>query len=114
MKISGVDDIGVIVRQRRKALTLSQAELASRSGVTRQWLTRFERGNAEVALSKVFAVLRELDLMMRIDAREDSVVPRQYDIPRVVVPRMTFEPVALARVRDRLRAIPLDEASCDE
>lgn len=60
-------DVGAIVRQRRLDLRLSQAALAERANVTRQWLIRFEQGNGEVTLAKVFAVLRALELGTRID-----------------------------------------------
>lgn len=66
------DEIGQIVRQRRLDLGLSQVELASRTDVTRQWLSRFEQARADVALSKVLRILRELELFVDIREREDT------------------------------------------
>jgi transcriptional regulator with XRE-family HTH domain len=99
VKVSTTEDIGVIARQQRHRLRISQAQLAARAGVTRQWLTRFERGNAEVSLSKVFAVLRELDLRVRLDAAEDvdnRLLAPTYESPRITMPavdRSSLEPV---------------------
>lgn len=86
MRVSRATDVGVIARQRRQDLNISQVELASRAGVTRQWLNRFERGNVEVSLSKVLAVLTELELKIRLDALDDMPVRSKgatFDIPRV-------------------------------
>lgn len=91
MRVSNIEDIGVIARQRRQELHISQVDLASRAGVTRQWLTRFERGNPEVSLSKVFAVLRELDLKVRVDAVNDPETRRTsavFQIPRIATPEI--------------------------
>lgn len=90
MRIRAASDLGAIARERRRELEISQHELARRAGVTRQWLVRFERGNTEVALAKVFAVLRELNLTLRADnsgspqARQTAV---GYVIPRVELPQ---------------------------
>lgn len=89
MRVSDTEDLGIIARQRRQQMRISQAELAARAGVTRQWINRFERGNAEVTLSKVFAVIRELSLKVRVDTTEDLDVAAkiaQYEIPRISLP----------------------------
>lgn len=43
------DDWGNIVRDRRVELGLSQGALAEKIGMSRQWVVRFENGNAAVA-----------------------------------------------------------------
>jgi HTH-type transcriptional regulator/antitoxin HipB len=50
--IRTADDIAQLVRERRKQLGLSQAELARRAGVSRQWIVDLEHGKptAEVSL----------------------------------------------------------------
>ncbi|QOD44148.1 helix-turn-helix domain-containing protein [Clavibacter zhangzhiyongii] len=69
MLASWPEDLGNVARQRRQDLGLSQEELAHRSGVTRQWLTRFETAKGDAALSKVMRVLRELDLRLEVEAK---------------------------------------------
>jgi transcriptional regulator with XRE-family HTH domain len=127
MRVTAFEDVGIIARQRRQDLAMSQVELAARAGVTRQWLTRFERGNSEVSLSKVLAILRELDLKVRIDAidRTGSAAGAptriSFEIPRIEMPRITLpevkssftvsnllpinNPELLSQVRDRINAL---------
>jgi len=75
MKTPWPEDIGRVARQRRIDLNLSQDELAARSGITRQWLSRFESAKADVSLSKVLAVLRELDLEVDVRVSQPPLVP---------------------------------------
>ncbi len=84
MRVRAVGHFGAMARQRRRGLGLSQGALAERAGVTRQWLVRFEHGNAEVALSKAFAVLAELDLVIRVDPAGSASDP----MPRLVIPNI--------------------------
>ena len=91
MRIRHIDDFGAIARQRRRDLGLSQAEVASRAGVTRQWLVRFEQGNSEVSLSKVFSVLTELELLVKaepVESNESSTAATQrtFSIPQIEMP----------------------------
>jgi HTH-type transcriptional regulator/antitoxin HipB len=67
--------LAAAVRGRRLDLGLSQAELARRAGVSRQWVNEFEAGKpaAELAL-----VLRLLDAL----ALELTVAPRSGETPR--------------------------------
>ena len=58
-----LSELGETVAQRRKALGLSQSEVAKRSGITRELLLRFERGQvAEFGSRKLLAVLAVLGL----------------------------------------------------
>ena len=51
-------ELGETVAARRKALKLSQSEVASRTGLTRETLVRFERGQlSEFGSRKLLAVL---------------------------------------------------------
>jgi DNA-binding XRE family transcriptional regulator len=62
MLISNPVDVGAGVRQRRIDLSMSQTELAERIAATRQWMSRFEQGKADVTLPRALAILRQLDL----------------------------------------------------
>jgi HTH-type transcriptional regulator/antitoxin HipB len=112
MRIRAVDDFGAVARQRRQDLGLSQAELAERAGVTRQWLVRFERGNSEVSLSKVFALLSELGLVVRADAsgagRTGASSPEpKFTVPKVDMPQLNTD--ILRQTLDGLSIAPAQE-----
>jgi transcriptional regulator with XRE-family HTH domain len=56
-------ELGEAVAARRKALKLNQSEVAMRSGLTRESLVRFERGQlSEFGSRKLLAVLAVLGL----------------------------------------------------
>ena len=58
-------ELGGAVAARRKARHLTQAELARRTGLTRELITRLERGQVtEFGSRKLLAVLAVLDLEM--------------------------------------------------
>jgi HTH-type transcriptional regulator/antitoxin HipB len=60
-----LQELGEAVAARRKKRRLTQAELASRAGLTRELVARFERGNVtEFGSRKLLAVLAVLDLEM--------------------------------------------------
>ena len=98
MRIREVEGFGAIARQRRRDQGLTQAELAEKSGVTRQWLVRFENGNPEVALSKVYAVLRVLELTVRVEPVAERRVgahpiDRSFMIPTVDPSTILMSPI---------------------
>lgn len=55
-------DFGARAAERREELGLSQAQLADRAHVTRDWLARFETGRQNVTLMRVLDVYRALGL----------------------------------------------------
>jgi HTH-type transcriptional regulator / antitoxin HipB len=58
-------ELGQAVSSRRKTLQLNQNEVAQRSGITRESLVRFERGQvSEFGSRKLLAVLAVLGLEM--------------------------------------------------
>ncbi len=62
MRIRSPRDFGLVVREARRAEKLTQAELATRAGVTREWIVGFERGNRGAEVGRVFQVLTALGL----------------------------------------------------
>lgn len=52
--------VGAYAAERRELRGLTQAELARRTGVSRAWVSRFERGDGSPSLRAVMDVLREL------------------------------------------------------
>jgi transcriptional regulator with XRE-family HTH domain len=60
-----LSELGQAVSENRKALRLTQSDVAHRSGLTRESLTRFERGRVtEFGSRKLLAVLAVLGLEM--------------------------------------------------
>lgn len=58
-------ELGEAVAARRKALKMSQSEVANRTGLTRETLVRFERGQlTEFGSRKLLAVLAVLGMEM--------------------------------------------------
>jgi HTH-type transcriptional regulator / antitoxin HipB len=58
-------ELGAAVATRRKALKMSQSEVARRTGLTRETLVRFERGQlSEFGSRKLLAVLAVLGMEM--------------------------------------------------
>jgi HTH-type transcriptional regulator/antitoxin HipB len=51
------NDIGALIRDRRRAMKLDQAELAEMIGVSRLWVNQVERGKAGASLGLVLRAL---------------------------------------------------------
>ncbi|MCR1806895.1 helix-turn-helix transcriptional regulator [Stenotrophomonas geniculata] len=60
-------DLGLVIRQRRKALRWDQAQLAERVGVSRQWLIEMEKGKPRAELQLVLRTLNVLGLVLTVD-----------------------------------------------
>jgi transcriptional regulator with XRE-family HTH domain len=86
--LSTVSAIGARVAARREELGLTQVELASRVGVSREWVLRFERGNSGANLGGVLKVLRELNITLNEQALS-SQSPDPAQAPRTQRPRPT-------------------------
>jgi HTH-type transcriptional regulator/antitoxin HipB len=88
MKIRTVSDLGLLLRERRRELRLTQAELAERIGASRQWIIRVEQGNqrSDVGLVlKAIAALRlTLDVRGDSDTTPSDEKTRRIDIDAVV------------------------------
>jgi HTH-type transcriptional regulator / antitoxin HipB len=62
MRINTVHDLAAAVRGRRQELNLSQAELAARVGVSRDWVSFVENGKPTVEVGLVLRLLDALGL----------------------------------------------------
>ena len=78
MRINSMGDVAATARGRRHDLGLSQAELASQAGVSREWINGFEAGKATVEFGLVIRLLDALglgiDLVKRADGVDDGSV----------------------------------------
>lgn len=66
MYIHTVPEIASLIRERRRALRLSQAAVAAQIGTSRQWLVAFEGGQPNVELAPVLRALRLLGLTLSV------------------------------------------------
>ncbi len=69
MKIITPEDIGQIIRQKRKSDGLTLEEAAAVCGVSYAFLSALENGKATVQLNKVLQVLRGLGLELKANIR---------------------------------------------
>lgn len=85
--LRSANDLGAAIRDRRRKLGLNQQELATRVGVTRQWIIEIEQGKERAAIGLVLRTLNALGLELsaletapepnpRIETDIDAVVRR--------------------------------------
>lgn len=66
--------MGALVRLRRRAAGLSQAELAAMAGVGRRFVAELEGGKASVRLDTTRAVLAVFGLILRPEPRSGAAL----------------------------------------
>jgi HTH-type transcriptional regulator/antitoxin HipB len=64
MKINSAKDLGLLIRDHRKAKGWTQAKLAKQAGVKALWISQFERGKATVQVGLVFQTLKALNISL--------------------------------------------------
>jgi HTH-type transcriptional regulator / antitoxin HipB len=67
-------DLTLVAKGRRLALHLTQAEVADRAKVSRQWLNEFERGKPTAEIQLVLRLLSALDLRLSVDVPGEAEV----------------------------------------
>ncbi len=67
MRIRTPLELGLVIRDKRRKLKLSQNELARKAGVGRQWVIAIEYGKSRAELGLVLRTLNALDLPLTID-----------------------------------------------
>ena len=77
MQIRTPVDLGLVIRDRRRKLQLSQTDLARKVGVGRQWIVGIEHGKPRAELWLVLRTLSALGLSFTIDAGDR--LPRSSD-----------------------------------
>ncbi len=66
-RIGSIREFAATARGRRQGLGLSQAELAIRARVSRQWISEFEAGKPTAELALVLRLLDALELRLDVD-----------------------------------------------
>lgn len=72
MRVNSIHDLASAVRGRRLELGLSQSELASRAGVSRDWVNSFEAGKPTVELILVLKIMEQIGLRLDVAESADS------------------------------------------
>lgn len=60
------EQLGQLIRQKRREKGFSQLVLAERLGVERKWVMRLESGNAKAELGLVLKAMAALDIQLRL------------------------------------------------
>ncbi len=77
-------DVGALIKDRRRALGLDQAELAEQIGVGRLWVNQVERGKPGASLGLVLRALAAVGVDLKAVGEGESVQQSKY--PPVVSP----------------------------
>jgi transcriptional regulator with XRE-family HTH domain len=92
--------VGQKIRQIRKSRHLTQAELASRIGVTQSDLSRMENGEYKVGLDTLFRILQVFELSMSNFFEEPSPEAGPSDAQAAAAPSAPSAPFDDALARD--------------
>ena len=65
-------DIGAIIRSERKALGLTQSDLAAASGLSLRFISELERGRVTAGIGRVLYVLKMLGLEVVLESPPDD------------------------------------------
>ena len=82
MRIRTPQDLGLILRQKRRQLGLSQTALAVRVGVSRQWLVGVEQGKPTAEIGLILRTFGALGLSISIETSAN--ISPAIDLDRVV------------------------------
>lgn len=78
MRVANARDLGNCVRDRRRQLDLTQAELAVRAKVSRRWLSDLETGKETADFGLVLRTLHALALVVNVQP-EEKLAPIDLD-----------------------------------
>ena len=79
-------DLGALIRERRRQEGLDQRALAERVGVSRQWIIEAEQGKPRAAIGLLLRTLDVLGVTLAVDegTADTGPAPRAPDIDAIV------------------------------
>jgi y4mF family transcriptional regulator len=77
MQLHTVRDVGATVRDARVRQGLTQAELARRAGVSREWLVRLEHGSPRLEMQLVLDTLAAVGLTLAAVESDPADTPHE-------------------------------------
>lgn len=98
--MKSIADVSNVLRERQKALRLSQEDLRASAGLSRQTMTHVLRGDQDFKLSTLLAVADRLGLQMVLVPRDAAAAVLGVSTEPVVA---TAVEEALARLRNKPR-----------
>ncbi|MDT8370028.1 MAG: helix-turn-helix domain-containing protein [Longimicrobiales bacterium] len=72
MNVTNEREMGLMLRERRRDLGLTQAELAEQIGASRYWVIEMEKGKSTAEVGLMLRALRVLGLVIDIRAVSGS------------------------------------------
>lgn len=89
MNVRNAFQIGVLVRDRRKALGIGQQVLADRLGVSRYWVSQLENGNSGASIGQTLNALAVLGVGLdaQIQGTAKGHTPTSVDLFAAVLDR---------------------------
>ena len=72
ISVHSTADIGAIIRSERKALGLTQSDLAAASGLSLRFISELERGRVTAGIGRVLHVLKMLGLEVVLETPDDG------------------------------------------
>jgi HTH-type transcriptional regulator/antitoxin HipB len=72
--------IGRQLRERRRALGITQAELAVRSELSRRTITAMEKGETDITLTRLLSVLQVLGMQLRLSESDIKRRPTEAEL----------------------------------
>jgi HTH-type transcriptional regulator/antitoxin HipB len=84
MNILVAKDLGALIRDRRNELGITQEELAEQVGVSRVWIVAVEKGKSSAQVDLVLRTVRQLGLVLRVDAVAPAPAPQGIDLAEVI------------------------------
>jgi HTH-type transcriptional regulator / antitoxin HipB len=82
MRIASARDLGLYVRDRRRDLAMTQADLASAAQVSRRWLSGLEAGKPTAEIGLILKTLHALGLVL--DAHPAEVGPGNVNLDELL------------------------------
>ncbi len=110
MQVRNARDVGLLIKDQRRSLSLSQADLADKIGASRHWVMGVEAGKTTVELGLVLKALSALGLVCSLRpaatlASAGGQDPRLGSSPDFIGPRGSPPPSSdLSRILSRTRA----------
>jgi HTH-type transcriptional regulator / antitoxin HipB len=77
MNVRNAHQIGLLLRDRRKALGIGQQDFADRLGVSRYWVSQLENGNSGAALGHTLNALAALGVSLDVQIQDTA----QHQLP---------------------------------
>lgn len=71
--MTDAENFGNSIKERRKALSITQRELAALAGIGINTLTKIERGEANPSFSVMMSILDTLGLKMKLELKSTTV-----------------------------------------